>query len=318
MDRLELLRRWDERRNQSALAAPAQWLDWRIHKKLAKWTGRARKRQANLFWGQPMTIVYPENVSNRIGRHGYFEDDVTAMFLDVLRPGMVIYDIGSHYGFFSLLASEIVGATGQVLAWEPTPSTFALLSENADRRENITAVNLAAFSCTGSLRFLQQDVRDSSLNFVVHESESVDCPGAHVITVPAVALDDYVTEHPEPDFLKIDAEGAEGQILEGMIEIIKRSHPGISLEMGDRVNEKTGNRPCRENVEFLMDHGYQPFEYRNRQRHAHQIETRYQYKNLLFRHPQWRFMESGSAAQAPCQQHSSETDHQPTGFAQPR
>ncbi len=294
MDRLELLRLWNACQQNSRFSDPARWFKSRLNKKLAKWTKRTRKRETQLFWGQDMTIVYPEFVSSRIARNGYFEDDVTSMFLDVLRPGMVVYDIGSHYGFFSLLASQIVGDAGQVIAFEPTPSTFNLLAENAARRSNIMAVNLAAFSETGSISFLQQSVAQSSMNFIVSDANRGPGQGgdsqSQMISVPAVALDDFVFDHRAPDFLKIDAEGAEGLILEGMIGIIKRSHPGISLEMGDQINEKTGNRPCAENVEFLMDHGYQVFDYKGGQRRHHKIEYRYEYKNLFFGHPQWQFM----------------------------
>lgn len=289
MERADMIRCWSERKSRWPITRPGQWLRWRVSKKWARWTGTPIKSEAELFWGQPMTIVFPEYVSSRIARFGYFEDDLTAMFLDVLRPGMCVYDVGSHFGFFSLLASEIVGPTGHVLAMEPTPTTFALLSENAARRDNISCHNLAAFSQSGEITFLQQDVRDSSLNYIVHDDAAVDLSGGQVTKVAAVAIDEFVHDHPEPDFLKIDAEGAEGPILEGMTELIMRSRPGISLEVGDQVNEKTGNRPCFENVEFLLDHGYEAFEYELGRPVKHDLESRYKYQNLFFRHPEWRF-----------------------------
>ena len=102
----------------------------------------------------------------------------------------------------------------------------------------------------------------------------------------------------DPDFLKIDAEGAEGPILEGMTELIQRSHPAISLEVGDGISEKTGNKPCRENVNWLLDLGYAVYDYRKCQASAHQVADSYTYDNLLFRHPEWRFAALGSRAAA--------------------
>jgi len=268
-----------------------QWFSWRVTKKLAKWSGQPRKRVTRLFWGQPMTIVYPEYVSSKIGRYGYFETDMTSMFIDVLRPGMVVYDVGSHFGYFSMLASELVGDNGHVFAFEPTANTFNLLTDNAARRNNITCNNIAAFRETGEITFRDQGLDDSSLNFIVSDKENIDSSSSRgqLVTVPAVKLDDFAADHLDPDFVKIDAEGAEGPILEGMTQIIQRSHPGISLEMGDQVCQRTGNRPCRENVEFLMDLGYQVYDYRSCKAERHETMSSYGYDNLLFRHPQWEF-----------------------------
>jgi FkbM family methyltransferase len=290
VDRLEVTNRWNKQRDRSAIGNLPQWFSWRVTKKLARWSGQPRKRETKLFWGQPMTIVYPEYVSSKIGRYGYFETDMTSMFIDVLRPGMIVYDVGSHFGYFSMLASELVGENGHIYAFEPTANTFGVLSENAARRENITCNNIAAFRETCEITFHDQGLDDSSLNFIVSEEQAVDSDcGGQLITVPAVKLDEFAEQHVYPDFLKIDAEGAEGPILEGMTEIIERSHPGISLEMGDQVCQKTGNKPCRENVEFLMDHGYEVFDYRNCRAERHETMSNYSYDNLFFRHPQWGF-----------------------------
>ena len=95
--------------------------------------------------------------------------------------------------------------------------------------------------------------------------------------------------------MKIDAEGAEGPILEGLAETIERSHPAISLEVGDVISEKTGNKPCRQNVEQLLDLGYSVFDYRTGRSQSHTVADSYGYDNLLFRHPEWRFASIGDS-----------------------
>ena len=297
MDRAEVNQLWMECRNHSLLANLPQWFQWRVTKKRAKWSGKPQKRETKLFWGQAMTIVYPEYVSSKIGRYGYFETDMTSMLIDVLRPGMVVYDVGSHFGYFSMLASELVGRQGRVFALEPTAHTFGVLEENAARRQNISCHNVAAFRESGEITFRDQGLHDSSLNFIVSGDHPVDANDSRgrVIQVPAVKLDDFARQHVDPDFVKIDAEGAEGPILEGMSDIIQRKHPTISLEMGDQVCQRTGNQPCRENIQFLQDHGYEVFDYRNCQAARHQPMSIYNYDNLCFRHPQWR-CESRAAA----------------------
>lgn len=294
MDRTEVNRLWESCRHQSAIGRLPRWVDWRVNKKVAKWSGKPRVREAKLFWGQEMTIVYPEYVSGKIGRTGYFEPDLTSMFVDVLHPGMVVYDVGSHFGYFSLLASELVGDSGKVFAFEPTANTYRVLSENAARRENIVCNNVAAFRESGEISFWDQGLNGSSINFIVNDQEQVDpdhTKSGQMITVPAVQLDEFASENGDPDFLKIDAEGAEGPILEGMTEVIARSHPAISLEMGDGISSKTGNKPCRENVEFLLDLGYTVYDYRSCRPEPHQVSDSYTYDNLLFRHADWNFFQ---------------------------
>ena len=292
MDRLELRDCWDTQRNRSVFRNIPRWFSRRVAKNLVTWTGKPQKRETKLFWGQPMTIVYPEFVSGKIGRLGYFETDQTSMFIDVLRPGMIVYDVGSHFGYFSLLASEIVGDSGHVFAFEPTANTFNVLKENAARRENITCNNMAAYCENGEITFLDQGLGNSALNFIVGDEQEVDSDthdsNARLIKVPAVKLDDFAEANGYPDFVKIDAEGSEATILEGMTRIIDRNHPGISLEMSDQVCERTGNQPSGRNIEFLMDHGYEVFDYQSCQAKCHDVKRSYVYDNLLFRHRQWQ------------------------------
>ena len=286
-DRDEVKLSWlrqDERRHIRNLP---RWAKVRIEKKAAKWLGKARKVSVPLFWGQEMSVVFPEFVSGRLGKFGYFEDDVTSMFIDCLDPGMTFYDVGSHYGYFSLLASSLVGPSGQVFAFEPTAATYEVLTENAARRDNITCCKVAAYRETGPLAFIEQPVGRSSLNFVIGDGYEAD-PADHTARetiVPAVKLDDFADQYGEPDFIKIDTEGAEIPVLEGMIKTIQRFHPTIVLEMGDHVCSSTGNGLSRRNVDFLLEQGYEVFEYRNRDRHPHVARDSYSYTNLLFRHP---------------------------------
>ncbi len=288
MDRLEILNCWNSRDRLALLKNTSRWVNHQVFKYRARWTGKPQNQETMLFWGQPMSIIYPELVSARLGRFGYFEKDMTSMFIDVLRPGMTVYDVGSHFGYFSLLASEIVGERGHVFAFEPTTDTFDVLIQNAKRRTNITCNQLAAHRETGEIFFQHEGLRKSAWNHVVTD-QSAD--HANLVRVAAVKLDEFAAENRYPDFVKIDAEGSEAGILEGMAEIIRRHRPGIGLEMGDHICEQTGNQPCRKTIEFLLDHGYEVFDYRNCQIQPHDVKDHYIYDNLFFRHRQRQVLE---------------------------
>src|SRR6266508_5855760 len=82
------------------------------------------------FWGARMRVRIPETVSNELFRYGLFEPGLTAYMLGILKSGDPVLDVGDHNGYFTLLASDLVGVSGEVHAFEPTPSTFAMLAGN--------------------------------------------------------------------------------------------------------------------------------------------------------------------------------------------
>jgi FkbM family methyltransferase len=65
---------------------------------------------------------------------------------EILRPGDAFLDVGAHWGTYSLVAAELVGITGRVIAIEPFPDSFRLLRANArlNRRQNLTVLRVAA------------------------------------------------------------------------------------------------------------------------------------------------------------------------------
>ena len=66
--------------------------------------------------------------------------------IELLNPGDVFIDIGALIGYFSRLASKIVGEKGKVYSFEPTHSTYSLLQSNTKHAENIQTINKAVFS----------------------------------------------------------------------------------------------------------------------------------------------------------------------------
>ena len=68
-----------------------------------------------------MTIIIPEVVSLHIFQYGYYEEGLTRMIIELLEPRMIFFDIGAHFGYYTLMVSAIVGNKGQVHSFEPTP-----------------------------------------------------------------------------------------------------------------------------------------------------------------------------------------------------
>lgn len=90
-------------------------------------TKTTTKVTAVTFWGDKMLVLLPESVSLSIFLLGFFEEGLTSMVLENVDEGDVFIDVGAHFGYYTLISSLLVGTTGQVHSFEPTPSTYEIL-----------------------------------------------------------------------------------------------------------------------------------------------------------------------------------------------
>jgi FkbM family methyltransferase len=238
-----------------------------------------------LFWGDHMTVLMPDPVSKLLYQYGFYEEGLTRILLRNLKTGMRFLDVGSHLGYFSLLASTLVGPEGQVHAFEPTPSTFTILTENCRGKRNVILNNTAAFSTSGFVTLNDYGARFPAFNSLwkARLPENVRNTLTPVLhQVKAVTIDEYVEQtRIQPHFVKIDAESAEYAILEGMERTIDQYHPIISVEVGDMGVEDAPR--SRDILDFLIQRGYHPYEFRGAELVPHYVKgDDYQYDNILF------------------------------------
>ena len=251
-----------------------------------------RKVQGKTFFDLPIQLILPEVVSSAIYRCGFidFEVDLIRFILRYLKPGMTFLDIGAHIGFYSLLASYMVGEKGYVHSFEPTKSIFSLLKENAAVRDNIVTNNSAVWSQNSDIPFNDYGIKYSAFNstFVARLSEQdrqkLFVEKTNTYTIQTVSIDSYVEQTGLlPDFVKIDAESAEYEILQGMCETLSEVKPILMLEVGD-LGSDDAISTSRILVEYLLDRGYQAFELKSGNIQLHSILRRYEYANLFFIH----------------------------------
>lgn len=235
------------------------------------------------FWDEMMLVRIPEGVSNQIIRYGLTEPGLTAFMLQVLKPGQVFIDVGAHFGYFTLLGARLVGRGGQVHSFEPTPSTFEILRINAGGRLGVVLNQCAAWSQAGQLKLRDFGGRLSAFNsaFPPRLDQHGGRPASGKwIEVDAVALDDYcATRGLSPQFIKIDAESAERQIIGGMERLLGEDRPAVTVEVGDFDIE--GVPASIELLDTLMLKDYRPFEFHGGSIRPHVLRDRYEYDNIL-------------------------------------
>ena len=169
-----------------------------------------------------------------------WEPEVTQAIDERAASGMTALDIGAQSGFFTLLLSKRVGATGKVIAFEPLPANFRMLEENVQLNniENVMTRPDAVTDHSGKIRFCLP-IEEASLvaGPLLPEDERGE------FFVNCVSLDDFVLqENLRPDLIKMDVEGAEGSVVEGALRTIKQFHPILIIELHD-VGEKPREHP---------------------------------------------------------------------------
>ena len=191
---------------------------------------------------------------------GCFEEAERQFVEQFLKPGMTVLDIGAHHGFYSLLASHKVGPTGQVIAFEPSPREYTRLLWHLrlNCRRNVRMEPLALGNCEGTTQFFVVRGRDTGCNSL--RPPRVAEP-AYPIEVPIVRLDDYLERQGivHVDFIKMDAEGAELEVLRGApLLLSRRPRPVWMMEVQDIRTEAFGYS-AKDIVEFLRERDFHWF-----------------------------------------------------------
>ena len=165
------------------------------------------------------------------GEHGYwlgsYELKKRLAFERIIQPGSIVYDIGANVGYFSLLAAVLVGPEGRVYAFEPLPRNVAYLLKHIklNHIDNIQVFKAAVSNLSGEAFF---DLGASTA--MGHLSESGE------IKVQLVCLDQMLEsgELQPPDYMKVDVEGAEYDVLRGAPNLLKTYQPVLFLDTHHR------------------------------------------------------------------------------------
>ncbi len=204
--------------------------------------------------------TYLRSTEARHGRMTYFASDTGAVSRSLelygewaereinfaqhfLRAGATVLDIGAYVGTHTLAFSRFVGKTGKVLSFEPQPESYGVLDRNvaANNLRQVTLHHAAVSSAPGEIDIAVIDFArsDSFGSLSLSDAFAADAAvaGEHV-AVPVTTVDQLALE--ACDFIKIDVEGLEDQVLKGSEQTLRRCKPAIyaecnSVDAGVRV-----------------------------------------------------------------------------------
>lgn len=153
---------------------------------------------------------------------GTYEVNVRKKFEELIQVGDVVYDLGAMVGFYTLLAAELVKRNGRVYAFEPSPRHIYHLKKNIEinRYKNVIIMNYATSDENGEAFF------DTGKSISTgHLAKRGD------LTVRTTSLDSLCSTGKiiQPDFIKMDIEGAEYKALIGAKNILQQKHPKLLI-----------------------------------------------------------------------------------------
>lgn len=197
---------------------------------------------------------------------GEYEPDNTRRYRALVRPGDVVVDVGANFGWFTTTLARVVGEHGRVLAFEPVTQMCQLLRENIEMNRPLPQVSVhpcALGSTSGSLDVF------TFAGLPHGHASSTDLGRDDAIghTCALERLDDVLARErvTHVDFVKIDVEGHERDVLLGAPTLLARDDaPIVAFEINSECLRHRGMR-AREVESILRDHEF---------RHIYRITTR--------------------------------------------
>lgn len=159
------------------------------------------------------------------------EENIAQHFRDHIHPGDTVVDVGANVGRYTLLASDLVGPSGHVHAFEPDPQSMYYLLSTVHRNRltgRVTLWNEAASDRTANAE-LFLDLKTARTTSLKADAFSPDKQVRQPIVVGTARLEDVITQPPQ--FIKIDVEGAELAVLEGASRLLRDYHPVVLVEV---------------------------------------------------------------------------------------
>jgi len=171
-------------------------------------------------------------------------------YIDYLRDGMTVFDVGANVGEITLLLSRFVGLNGAVHAFEASSSVFDRLRQICELagRTNITLNHAAVADTAGMLRLHVYGREYSGWNTLAARplaDYGIDVKPVGIEDVPSVTIDEYCREREigHIDLLKIDVEGAEYQVLLGARRMLEQRNIGCCVFEFGQTTFDMGNTP---------------------------------------------------------------------------
>lgn len=203
-----------------------------------------------------------EYIQRNIYYLGYYEIRETRLFRKLLRPGDVFVDIGANMGWFTVLAGRQIGDNGHVFSFEPAKEIWRQLCRSVEINalNNVTLERIALSDKNGTARLTGILAENAGRGSIMGTESGIDLTNGEEVLVQS--FDEYWgdIQHKKVRLVKIDVEGAEWKVLNGMkIFLGQKICDYLMIEISDERLRKSGMR-AENALNLLRECGYKLFE----------------------------------------------------------
>jgi FkbM family methyltransferase len=180
-------------------------------------------------------------------KDGLWEEYETELVHKLIKPGDIVVDIGANIGYYTLIAAKLTKDNGKVYSFEPEPNNFQLLSKNiaVNGYKNCTPIQKALSDKAGRIKLFLNITNLGAHSFINDEKKN---RSGGEVDVQTITLDDYFENEVKSnkiDFIKMDAEGAEGLVISGAKRLLAENDVKILMEFWPNGLRKLGTDPLR-------------------------------------------------------------------------
>jgi FkbM family methyltransferase len=213
--------------------------------------------------GFAMHLDLRDWVDSHLFAKGEYEHNVGVIIKKILRSGDHFVDVGANIGFFTLLGSRIVGSNGTVTSFEPSKNVFQKLSKNVSVNgvKNVVLHNAAVSDTTDEVILYLGPTSHSGITSLrplgEHDGSTERTERINTVTMDSIFVNSVI----RPRLLKIDVEGAEFRVLNGMKSILggnPRERPYVIFEFSPGYLQGMGDS-AEVLISLLDSHGYDTY-----------------------------------------------------------
>ena len=222
---------------------------------------KSEKREiVRAYHNLKMEVDSREYIQAMIYLFGNFEPPTIKFLEKYIKKGDLIFDIGANVGYHTLIFSELTGENGSVFAFEPEPDNYKTLKKNVDLNslKNVICINKALSDREETLNFYVSKSFNKGTHFLVYN------PIQHLkdpIKIDVIPLSNFIKENNIKciDFIKIDVEGAEFEVIKGMEKSLIHFKPTLLVEINNEAQETHG-KTSKSLKEYICGLGYDPYD----------------------------------------------------------
>lgn len=219
--------------------------------------------KATTFFDTEMKLTLPAATDIYLtgGKSDPSEIRLAKFIIQNIPKGSCFFDVGAHFGYYSLLAAKIAGDDAVVCSFEPSKNNFEVLKQNTADQKNVHFYNAAVSDTADETLFYEFPAlysEYSSTGVEQFESEKWFSKYHPVIQkVPSIVADQLIEAKAyKPAMIKIDVEGGEYQVIKGLINYLTANNCIVIMEYlcGERKNDAH-----KQAADLLIQLGFSPF-----------------------------------------------------------